>query len=221
MSATKIIHQTWKDEDIPDNYPTVWQDSWKEEHPDWEYRFWTDDANRQLVADHYGEFLETYDKIVRGVVKSEIARMLYLHRFGGMYVDLDFICLRSMNTVLEELGDFIVVGKHAQKLQPLPNAWMYSPPGENFWLVTVHDSIRDWESGQRKVEQIAGPDRLKWCLEKYDPHRVELPCDLVYPFAWGNTELTQEAMRADWQNLNQLRECYPRAYAVTRWCHNW
>ncbi len=37
-SLTKIIHQSWKDNDIPYHiYKKQWVDSWTEKNPDWQY----------------------------------------------------------------------------------------------------------------------------------------------------------------------------------------
>ena len=45
----RIIHQSWKVEQVPDRW-LAFQQSWREHHPDYEYRLWTDDANRAFVA---------------------------------------------------------------------------------------------------------------------------------------------------------------------------
>jgi mannosyltransferase OCH1-like enzyme len=36
----KIIHQLWKTADVPPAF-LHWQSSWREMHPDFEYRLWT------------------------------------------------------------------------------------------------------------------------------------------------------------------------------------
>ena len=46
----RIIHQTWKDHDIPERFRAA-QASWRTAHPDWEYRFWTDEDLERLVAE--------------------------------------------------------------------------------------------------------------------------------------------------------------------------
>ena len=56
----KIIHQSWKNEDVPEHYH-AWISTWKQNHPDWVYKLWTDDENRELVARHYPWFLQDYD----------------------------------------------------------------------------------------------------------------------------------------------------------------
>lgn len=34
----RIIHQSWKDKNVPKGFKP-WQDSWKNKHPGWEYRY--------------------------------------------------------------------------------------------------------------------------------------------------------------------------------------
>jgi mannosyltransferase OCH1-like enzyme len=59
----KIIHQTWKDLDPPrDIYRQEWQDSWKRDYPDWEYKFWTDEDNLSFVKNSYPEFFDFFFK---------------------------------------------------------------------------------------------------------------------------------------------------------------
>lgn len=40
----RIIHQSWVDENVPEEYH-MWQQTWKDLHPDWKYILWTDKMN--------------------------------------------------------------------------------------------------------------------------------------------------------------------------------
>jgi len=219
----KIIHQTWVDEDIPRNiYKQEWQDSWKNMSPDWDYMFWTDEDNERLIRDEYPSFWDTFQKVDKGVVKSDLCRILYLHKYGGIYADMDFICLRDMAPLLSPLGGHIVLGTHNNPRQPLPNAWMYSPKGDQFWLTMAHDSFRDLQNNvERSIEQIAGPDRLNWAVETHRPNHTELAHNLVYPRAWGVEECDKHASRVDWGKIEAVKRAYPNSLAVTTWSHNW
>lgn len=222
MMPTRIIHQTWRTAKIPRAvYLPQWDASWREQHPEWDYRFWTDDDNLRLVRECYPKFYQGYQKIDKGVVKSDIARVLFLHRFGGMYADMDFICLKPFDTLLEGCGDCIVVGHQLQPVQPFPNAWLYSPAGEEFWLHFVDRALTSWSMGDRVPEHVAGPDRLFKCLRTMWPRHVILPPHVVYPYPWGVPAEDEKARGLDWSNLDELREAYPEAHAVTRWTHNW
>ena len=219
---TKKIHQTWKNTDcFPDCYYPEWRESWPAQHPDWEYKIWTDEDNEQLVREHYPQFESSYSRIQKGVIKSDIARALILHQEGGIYADLDFVCLKSFEPLLSAVGNYMVFGFHEQKLQPYPNALMYSPPKHPFWLTFVEDSLDAFEWGERKVENIAGPDRLLATLEKLDPQCVILPSKLWYSNPWGHGLAAEISESVDWHNLDELRRVFPQAMAVTSWSHNW
>tara|TARA_R100001244_G_scaffold36831_1_gene33729 strand:+ start:132 stop:710 length:579 start_codon:yes stop_codon:yes gene_type:complete len=191
-------------------------------NPDWEYMFWTDEDNERLVRDDYPTFWDTFQKVKKGVVKSDLCRLLYLHKHGGMYADMDFVCLKDMEPLLSPLGDHIVLGKHNNSRQPLPNAWMYSPKGDTFWLAMALDSFNEVERGVRtSIEQIAGPDRLKWAVDVHKPNHTTLSYGLIYPRAWGDVECDQVARTVSWDCVDDLKKIYHKSYAVTLWTHNW
>ena len=48
----KIIHQTWKDNNLPKDF-AKWSTECKKLHPDWEYRLWTDHDNREFIQNEY------------------------------------------------------------------------------------------------------------------------------------------------------------------------
>jgi len=97
----RIIHQSWKDENIPfDVYKKSWIDSWQIYHPGWEKMFWTDVQNAALVKDYYPDFYDFYTSLSPNIKKADFCRFLYMHKYGGVYVDLDFICLKNISPLL-------------------------------------------------------------------------------------------------------------------------
>jgi hypothetical protein len=57
--------------------------TWREKHPDWEYRLWTDDDLERLVTDFYPHFLEQFLSYPNPVQRADAGRYLVLHRHGG------------------------------------------------------------------------------------------------------------------------------------------
>ncbi|MBN9059533.1 MAG: hypothetical protein J0H21_10135 [Rhizobiales bacterium] len=55
----KIIHQTWRDRDIPQAMQ-AFVASWPKLHPGWEIRLWTDDDLARLVETDYPHLAELY-----------------------------------------------------------------------------------------------------------------------------------------------------------------
>ncbi|MBL9081547.1 MAG: hypothetical protein JNK76_07060 [Planctomycetales bacterium] len=143
MPIPKILHQTWKDRDVP----RVFEDyvaSWKTNHPDWEYRLWTDDDNRRLIADDYPWFLATYDRYPKPIQRADAVRYFMLHKYGGLYVDLDFLSFSSITPLLS--GRECVLGveppEHCRQFkvpQLVCNALMASVPKHPFFETVMRE----------------------------------------------------------------------------------
>ena len=137
----KIIHQTWKDHDIPARFQEA-QQSWKKHHPDWEYRFWTDDDLDRLVEEHAPDLLPQWEAYPNHIQRVDAARYVMLREFGGMYADLDLECLKPMDGLLEHevvLPNTTPFG--------LSNQLMLSRPGHplfDFAIQSLPASFRKW-----------------------------------------------------------------------------
>lgn len=92
IKIPKIIHQIWKDEQLPEAFQLLSQ-TWRDMLPDWEYRLWTDEMNRAFVRKHYSEFLAKYDAYSNTIQRADAIRFLFQRTYGGLYVDLDFECV--------------------------------------------------------------------------------------------------------------------------------
>jgi mannosyltransferase OCH1-like enzyme len=98
------IHQMWLDKNDPTskNYPAKYQDyvkSWTTNNPEFQYRLWNVDEFRNLCS-RYPHYLEFFDKIPTWISKCDFARVVVLFDEGGLYVDLDFKCLKNIAPIL-------------------------------------------------------------------------------------------------------------------------
>ncbi|WBW74451.1 mannosyltransferase Imt3 [Schizosaccharomyces osmophilus] len=96
----RVIHQTWKTEDIPDRWKDA-QQSCINLHPDFEYKLWTDEAMREFMKENYSWFLPKYDAYPFNIERADVVRYFILYHYGGIYLDLDVGCNRSMKPLLE------------------------------------------------------------------------------------------------------------------------
>jgi mannosyltransferase OCH1-like enzyme len=97
----RIFHQIWLG---PDPFPREYvgyQRSWTRRHPGWELRLWTED---DLPGDL--ERKEIYERLRRPAERSDLLRFELLARHGGVYLDADFECLRSLEPLLEGVTFF-------------------------------------------------------------------------------------------------------------------
>ena len=97
---SKNIHQIWiGDKSMPSIFNT-WIDSWIKHHPDWSYTFWTDDDITRLVDQKYPELSDIYHGYDYDVSRSDAARYMILHEFGGLYCDVDVECFRCIEPLI-------------------------------------------------------------------------------------------------------------------------
>jgi mannosyltransferase OCH1-like enzyme len=116
----RIFHQIWVG---PDPFPeecVAYQETWIRHHPAWELRLWTEE---NLPADL--ERREAYELLRRPAERADILRLELLYRSGGVYVDVDFECLRALDPLIEDAEIFAGY----RKPRRVNNAIVGSVPG--------------------------------------------------------------------------------------------
>lgn len=134
----RIIHQSWKTKDVPASM-REFQESWLKHHPGWEYRLWTDEDNERLIREHYPQFEESFHRFTPTIIKIDFIRLAYMHRFGGIYADMDFEALRPLDSLVSD--GRIAVGRENGGIgipmcgRPfIVNAFLASPAGHPLLL---------------------------------------------------------------------------------------
>lgn len=198
----------------------AWRDSWLKHHPGWEYRLWTDEDNRRFIHDHYAWFLPIYDGYDEHIMRVDAVRYFILDHHGGVYVDLDFECLRPLDAHLKDkslvLGcespahlAHIMGGKVAR--EPLDrlvcNALMASVARHPFWT-HVHKRLHD-ERRRGDVLETTGPFFLTRAVRTFkEPDTLSIASHkLFYP-------IDKPELRGSEADISQ-------ALAVHHWRGTW
>lgn len=102
-SVPHIIHQIWYQgaDQIPDKYKK-YQESWKRNHPSWQYRLWDQQQIEDLVKTTDALSQEVYSILPHMIQKIDLAKYLILQRYGGVYADMDMESLRPLDELLEK-----------------------------------------------------------------------------------------------------------------------
>lgn len=135
----KIIHQTYKDTNIP----LKWQKGQQNcinLHQDYQYILWTDDMAREFISEEYPWFLKTWDNYRYPIERADAIRYFALSHFGGIYIDLDDACERKLDPLL-------TVPAFVRKTIPtgISNDVMGSVPKHPFFLKAVDNLEKyDW-----------------------------------------------------------------------------
>ena len=231
MTIPHIIHQTWKSNDVPEPL-SRFQSRWRELHPDFEYRLWTDEQNDAFVRAEFPQYHRLYRSFSREIYRADVARCLYLLRFGGVYVDLDVEPLRPLGRFLADCGDCVLGAEpesHARKRRGKPlmacNAVMASVPGHPFWQRMLEEIERRAALPGGEPVGVTGPIALDAVYEQHGRAlgvRVSDP-DAFFPLPdLGAQSLPLDARsRKHFESMRQL-ELYPSAsFGVHHWAHTW
>lgn len=221
--VTKTIFQTWKTHELPDKFLN-WSNSWKKNNPDWDYVLWDDLDNRNFIKNLFPWFLPIYDSYPAEIYRADAIRYFYLYEYGGLYVDLDFECLKN----IEPLANLncIVLGRLSDRNTPnqIPNAFMMSPPKAEFWLVVIY-AMMNSPQGLRP-EYTTGPVILKRALELY--HQEEsrnLILNIMKRYFKDSQPISIcirpqcELYPLNWET--KIHEITPCSYAATYWTASW
>ncbi|KAI8892255.1 nucleotide-diphospho-sugar transferase [Globomyces pollinis-pini] len=234
--VSKIIHQSWKNNILPKKF-VEWQNTWKVTHPDWEYKLWTDADNDKLCETDFPWFLERYKSFPENINRADVARYMYMYKYGGVYADLDVVCLRSHEPLVPIGGAIVPLmrnmpfeGEGWKDEHDIPNAWMASEPGHPFWLYLLkHINSKD-NNGQ--TEALSGPIVEWYALQEFektntDPEAIinYIAPGLIFPFDWRIWDHRRELCYAQSPQFN-ISACnsnydLSKAFTITYWSHSW
>jgi len=152
----KIIHQS-----APKNkkyWNPLWekcQRSWRKNFSKREFKYilWSDDDNYDLVKNYYPQYLKLYTSFPYDIFRIDFCRFLYLHRYGGIYADMDMYCYRNFYSTLSD-NIFLVESFHPKEL--VQNSLMISPENNEFWTICLE-----------KILDYAIENNFNWKIPKF------------------------------------------------------
>jgi glycosyltransferase involved in cell wall biosynthesis len=220
-----LIHQTWRDLNVPGDMARLAR-TWRDLNPHWHYKLWTDDENRELVEQCAPWFLPTYDGYPEEIMRVDAFRYFLMLHVGGVYVDLDFECLRPIDDLTrgalalvalepqEHLGEDVVRRSGLDRV--VGNAFLGSAAGHPFWQHVI--AALGKAKGQRGPLEATGPFLLTRALASWQgaPAVSLMPSPAVYPLpkrgVWAGRLATA-------QGRESLRAA--GAFAVHHWMGTW
>ncbi len=203
----KIIHQIWIGGPLPDVFKK-YMTTWKQMHPGWKYKLWTDDNVHELFPLYNQKF---YDQSESMGVKSDILKWEIIYRFGGVYVDTDYECLKPLDE-LHCRYDFYTAYQPLDAFFVQLGAALYAAypkhPILNHCIETIKD---DWH--HKGAPKKSGPCHFSKSFMvmagKNGSRDIAFPAFYFYPL-----ESKQRVLRRqEWMQDG--------AYAIHHWAQSW
>lgn len=160
----KIIHQTYINASIPERWRLP-HESCLALHPDYEYKFWSDEDSHTFIQKEYPWFVDTYERYAHNIQRADAIRYFVLARYGGVYIDLDNGCRRRLDPLLA-----FPAWVHLTAPTGISNDGMGATPGHPFFLYVI-DQLpvynRQWILPYITIMSSTGPLFLSVVWKKY------------------------------------------------------
>jgi len=216
----RIIHLCDETYPITDSILYTCLTSFSHSNPGYEINFMDEMACSAAVRDFDEELFTIYGKL-GGPAKADIWRIIMLYIHGGIYADLDVECLRSLDPLLELIGDADVAFAKEPVVHwrgrdpPACNAFMVSRPGSDFWERYM-DEIKALAVRKSTFDRNdIGPQMLDSVYRSFHdtPHIHIIPTHLIYPLPDVSVFPNEE-----YKNMI-VNRAYGDAFVVHYWLH--
>jgi mannosyltransferase OCH1-like enzyme len=166
----RIFHQIWLGpKPLPRAYER-YQRSWTRHHPGWELQFWTEENLPENLRRP-----EAAERLRAPAERSDILRLELLWRLGGVYMDTDFECRRSIEPLIVDADFFVGLSKPGR----VNNALLGSVAGHPILDRALEELQPREYHGYDKA--AAGPHFLDMLLVDRPTDVTFLEPDLLYP----------------------------------------
>lgn len=176
--------------------------------------WWSYDGLLDLAKESYPEFVGLLESAPT-IVKADIGRLLAVHRFGGLYVDLDYLALHPLDGLFQD-HSLAVSRVRRRSSYYIQNALFAAAPRHPLMLEAARIGLSRYnEKPDGLPEWIAGPDLFGALAPSFFP--AYLPEELVCPVDWSS----DAALVLRKKSAAELSRLFPKAYSITFWSHNW
>ena len=107
----KKIFQTWevKGDKISSEMQDI-IDSWKKFNPGYEFHFYDKEDREIFIKNNFSKKIyDAYCRILPGAYKADLWRYCVLYIYGGIYVDIDSLCMNKLDNFLYHDTEFMTI----------------------------------------------------------------------------------------------------------------
>ena len=212
------------------------------EHENWKVRIWTDERIRLFVQEKSKRDLEVLDKLI-GAKKSDFFRVFVLHQLGGVYLDADVECVRSLDPYLAkhnapcmfteepDLHKVVLYGKQRYDLMPC-NFFMAGRPNTASFELLLNELRRIAADNtvlhSADATDITGPRLIGRMIDKMRDCHVA-PASLFAPaVAWNNPAIVKACNSPNTPDIHKLCSDaknttlhMQESFTIHHWAHSW
>lgn len=216
-SIPPILHFIWLGSPVPYTVQ-ISIESWKKFHPDWEIKVWTDEEVKKFSwTNSHARFV--FEQADSWAEKADVLRLDILYQFGGIYSDVDVLCLKSFHDLIIQKITFFssfelnYVSSHYGEAFYIGTAIMGASKGSSLMKKCLENCKSKYEDPKEGILKRTGPGLMsKMCKIAFeDPEEriLILPCGYLYPWPWKK------------RHENYRDFISPHSMAIHLWSNSW
>lgn len=179
----KIIHHMAPED--KSKWPILWEKcqlSVLREFSNFQYEFWTHERTDDFIKKEFRNYYYWWKNIPLEIIKIDLARLLIIYKYGGIYIDMDVYCYKNFYDQLTK--DICIVATYAQTTEwdPCEN-FLFAGSKEHFFFLTCFEygifKLLNYTKEDLHTSSSNGDE----ILPKINVHAVNTIC--------GNTHMSQ------------------------------
>ena len=131
-----VIMQTYKSSNVTEEM-IYSSKTWSLCNPMYSFEFYDNNRCIEFIKKYFNEdVLYSFNTLIPGAYKADLFRYCYLYIKGGVYTDIDNICMINLNLIINKNDEFIAVKDRPQGC--LYNAFLASSPKNIIFKNTIN-----------------------------------------------------------------------------------
>lgn len=145
--------------------------------PEYTHMYWYDDELHKFIESDFPWFLNMFNSYDVNIKRIDMARPFFLYKYGGIYIDMDYVVYKNFYNNLPE--DKVSIPESPYKNNEyIQNALLCSPPKHNFWLLIIDECYKHKDE---HVFNASGPQLYTQTYYKYPELIYILPVNEYNP----------------------------------------
>jgi mannosyltransferase OCH1-like enzyme len=99
--------------------------SWISNNRGWKYILWNNKRIIELLYNYYPEYYKYYKNLHPIIKRIDFAKYVILYHYGGIYCDMDTVCLKSIDNLLKYFNKYNLIISKSPKLNLLEKTIIY------------------------------------------------------------------------------------------------
>ncbi|MFC1845761.1 glycosyltransferase, partial [Candidatus Dependentiae bacterium] len=198
----KIIHQICLEDQFPAAF-VPYQQSWKDNHPEWQYKLWTKKDVAQLELRHR----RLFDAQMTDAEKIDILKYEILYKFGGLYVDMNVESVKPFDILADNYDLFCALGPLDEDVLHVETAVLGSAPGHTIMKLCLDTLEENQDRSSPSLRTGVQHFSKAFGIKMYFGRNIALPTLYFYEATPQAESFCIHHRQIDWEsNSGQIGE---------------